>query len=82
MKIGDIKKACKLAKDLQEIKKLSELAIEEDIYTASLFVLFYKNTRFNISSLLTEEQQKDLVKKIFWMIGDRVEKIKEEIEEL
>lgn len=81
MKIANIEQACQLAKDLQEIKKLSELANEEDIHTASLFVL-YKNRRFNISSLLTEEQQKDLVKKIFWMIGDRVEKIKQEIEKL
>lgn len=81
MKIENIEQAYKLAKDLQEIKKLSELPIEEDIYTASLFVL-YKNRRFNISSLLTEEQQKDLINQIFRMIEDRVEKIKQEIEEL
>lgn len=81
MKIENIEQAYLLAKDLQEIKKLSELVVEEDIYTASLFVL-YKNRRFNISSLLTKEQQKDLVKKIFWMIGDRMDEIKQEIEEL
>lgn len=81
MKIENIEKAYLLAKALQEMEKISEFE-DDDIYTTSSIMLFYKNTRFNISSLLSEEQQKDLVKKIFWMIGDRAEKIKQEIEEL
>ena len=82
MKIGDIKKACKLYNDLEAINEVLELKLNEDILIASFLVLFHRNTRYDLNICFTEEIKSKIMNIIFTECEARAKQIKQEIEEL
>ena len=82
MKIGDIKKACKLYNDLEAINEVLELKLNEDVLIASFLVLFYRNTRYDLNTCFTEEAKSRIMNIIFVECEARAKQIKQEIEEL
>ena len=82
MKIGDIKKACKLYNDLEAINEVLELKLNEDILIASFLVLFHRNTRYDLNICFTEETKSKIMNIIFTECEARAKQIKQEIDEL
>lgn len=82
MKIGDIKKACKLYNDLEAINEVLELKLNEDVLIASFLVLFHRNTRYDLNTCFTEETKSKIMNIIFAECEARAKQIKQEIEEL
>ena len=82
MKIGDIKKACKLYNDLEAINEVLELKLNEDVLIASFLVLFYRNTRYDLNTCFTEEAKSKIMNIIFSECEARAKQIRQEIEEL
>ena len=82
MKIGDIKKACKLYNDLEAINEVLELKLNEDILIASFLILFHRNERYDLNICFTEEIKSKIMNIIFAECEARAKQIKQEIEEL
>ena len=82
MKIGDIKKACKLYNDLEAINEVLELKLNEDILIASFLVLFYRNTRYDLNTCFTEVTKSKIMNIIFAECEARAKQIRQEIDEL